>query len=529
MATRIVEELQKPGAFPWNPPSVEMIETHISWVFLAGERVVKVKRPVDFGFVDFTELERRRHFCQEEVRLNQRLTTGVYLGVAPIVSTPNGLQVDGEGEIVDWCTIMRRLPSDRMLDVLIRNGAAPDDLAELLSARLIPFHRQVPNACHGQDSDYLAVITENLDQLEVVAGAALPPFQLDLVCRSMRLFIEKHRSMLFARLPDWLREGHGDLRTEHICLESDGTVQIFDCVEFSENIRCADVASDLAFLLMDLRRLGAEEPATELIRLYRAAGFDLPDLLIRIYSAHRALVRAKVACLEAQNASNKDSDRHRFEAADFLNLATAAALTTRPVLIAISGLSGSGKSTVAKSLARALGASVHSSDIVRKRLTGLRPSQSAAASWRHGVYAPMWTAQTYEQLRALAAADLESGCPTIIDATLLDDDERNGFAGIAADGNVPFCIIETICDERVLLRRLRARQKKSDSVSDADVEIYRRQRSEVERNPPVLPAGAITATVETSSDGPASLDPVFQALSDADLLDLLSGNREDTH
>jgi uncharacterized protein len=526
MSTTLTHDLLKPAAYSWDPPGVELIETHISWVFLAGDYVLKVKRPVDFGFVDFTSLERRHHFCQEEVRLNRRLTADVYLGVVPIVRIGDGFRVDGDGEPVEWGTLMRRLPADRMLDVLLTSGGAPDRLAELLAERLLPFHRRPAPVCKGSTTDYLAVVTENLEQLDAFAAKPLPAGQLGLVADGMRRFIDERSGMLKARVPRWIREGHGDLRAEHICIESAGTLQLFDCVEFNQEIRCADVASDLSFLFMDLRRLGAPAVACHFLDRYRAAGFDLPGDLVRFYVAHRALVRAKVACLEMTGAP-PDARRHRaLEAADYLNLAIAAALPVSPVAIAISGLSGGGKSTVAAALARALDAPVHSSDAVRKRLAGIAPDQPAAAEWHAGIYTPEWTARTYDELRRLASEDLKTGRPVILDATFLKDRERLRLADLADTLRVPLLIVETICQEEVLLRRIRTRARQRGIAPDTTEKIYRRQKAAMEAAKPVLPAGALSVTVDTPSDGPIDLDPVLQQLSGAGLLATSPGTEE---
>ncbi len=337
-----IQMLLDPAVYPWPVDEVRLIETHISWVFLAGDRVVKLKRPVDLGFVDFRDPASRKQACADEVRLNARLTSGVYLGVVPV--TAQG--VDAPGEPLEWATLMRRMPADRMLDVLLRDGTAPANLAELLADRLIPFHQSpygaqsrdlslpehpapgshdsgrgnppwlpsssrrtspltpgnllepephlgnraagnkgahggapLPSPCPADPGTYLTVLTDNLDQVAEAAGDILGNGQLRTIDRSMRAFMGSERALLDERFAHWLLEGHGDLRCEHVCLEADA-MQIYDCVEFEIAIRCADVASDLAFLLMDLRRLGAQPVADELLARYRAAGFELPQAVI---------------------------------------------------------------------------------------------------------------------------------------------------------------------------------------------------------------------------------------------------------
>ena len=422
----IVNELLRPEAYPWQPESVELIETHISWVFLAGNRVVKLKRPVAFPFVDHTGLASRHHSCLDEVRLNRRLTDGVYLDVVPIVQTPEGCRVGGDGTPIEWATLMRRLPASAMLDVLLATGAAPADLAERLGERLIAFHRDIAPQCGHTPATAVAatrIITDNLDELAPFAGAPLGTIQLGLVVDAMRRFVAERDEFLQARaMAGWIREGHGDLRTEHVCLELGGAVQIFDCVEFNRDVRCADVASDLAFLLMDLTRFDAHQIAVTLLARYRATGMELPDELLRFYTAHRALVRAKIACLRHTDAGPEAAGSLALKAADYLDLATASAATMRPMLVLMTGLSGTGKSTVARRLARAFGACRFASDDVRKDLAGI--TGAAPAPWGEGIYRPEWTRATYDRLFALAEAHLCKGASVVLDASFLAAEQR---------------------------------------------------------------------------------------------------------
>jgi uncharacterized protein len=510
----IVSELMRPEAYPWQPKTVELIETHISWVFLAGNRVVKLKRPVAFPFVDHTSLASRHESCLDEVRLNRRLTDDVYLDVVPIVQTPDGCRVGGEGTPVEWATLMRRLSAGGMLDGLLASGAALADLSERLAARLIPFHRDIASSCGctpGTAAAATRIVTDNLDELEPFAGVPLGPIQLGLVIDAMRQFVAERDEVLRARAADgWIREGHGDLRAEHVCLEPDGTVQIFDCVEFNRDVRCADVASDLAFLLMDLCRLGVPQVAAALLARYCQAGIDLPDELLRFYSAHRALVRAKITCLQLSGMEPTAALIRAAEAVNYLDLATASALTIRPVLVVMTGLSGTGKSTVARRLARALGARLFTSDIVRKELAGI--AGAAPAAWEQGIYRPEWTTATYDRLFALAESSLSNGGPVVLDAAFLDAAQRTGAADVATRAGIRLVLVETICDQATVAARLAARAELGDSPSDATMATYLRQRSAITATPPQVPQNAVMIQVNTATRLPGGLDPVFTAL-----------------
>ena len=520
--------LLDPAAYPWQPEAVELIETHISWVYLAGDRVVKVKRPVTFPFVDHRSLARRHASCRDEVRLNRRLTDGVYLGVVPIVHTAQGYRVrlddamDAGETPVEWATLMRRLPAAGMLDHLLAAGGAPAALADRLAARLIPFHRDLAAPCAGDPAELegktTGIVTDNLDELAPFAGAPLDETQLALVTAAMRRFAGEQHGLLRQRAAaGWIREGHGDLRAEHVCFDEAGTTQIFDCVEFNREVRCADVASDLVFLLMDLSKLGAASVAADLLARYRAAGIDLPEALLRFYGGHRALVRVKITCLQLADADAAGRLALAEMAADYLAMASAATLTIRPALVVMTGLSGTGKSTVAVAVARALGLTTIATDLVRKELAGDEALPTGA--WQEGLYALERTAAIYAELFSRADALLAKGKGALLDGTFLADHRREEAAHLAATRHVPLVLIETICAEAVVACRLRARQAGGGSPSDATLETYRRQRAAMAADPPPVPPGAIHVRIDTSGEGPMALDPLFTALRDEGVIE----------
>ncbi|MGI8476548.1 MAG: AAA family ATPase [Thermomicrobiales bacterium] len=515
----LIRTLLRPEAYPWNPTSVELVETHMSWVFLAGDRVVKIKRPVRFGFVDHSGIGQRRFSCEEEVRLNRRLTDGVYLGTVPVGRHGDRLVVGGEGEPFDWATLMRCLPAERMLDSLLSSGSAPGDLADLLARRLIPFHREAAPRCDrgtgGSEAAVRAVVTSNLDELRAFAGGPIGAVQFALVEEAMRAFLVDNAPLLRRRVSDgWVREGHGDLRTEHICLDG-GVVQIFDCVEFSRAIRCADVASDLAFLLMDLGRLGAESIGSGLKERYNEARIDLPPPLVRFYRAHRALVRAKIDCLTIAEGLRPHPGLAS-AAAVHLDLATLSSLTVRPFVIAMTGLSGTGKSTVAAAIARATGADMVASDVVRKELAGV--TGSCPAGWGEGLYGAEWNERTYERLLAVAAESLGAGRPAVLDATFLDERWRERAVGLASAASAPFLLVETVCDEQLAAARIAARSAGGRSASDADIAVHDRQRAMRAGSPVAVPSGVVVVRVDTGTEAGGRLDPVFAALNKAGVL-----------
>jgi predicted kinase len=384
---------------------------------------------------------------------------------------------------------------------------------------LIAFHRDAAEPCDGEAGTVdrqARVVLDNLADLEPFAGSPLPATQLRIVADSLRAFCNDATELLNNRVVQrWIREGHGDLRTDHICLDERGQIQIFDCVEFNKNIRCADIASDLAFLLLDLERLGAAQISTRITQQYREASLQLPEPLLCFYRGHRALVKVKVSCLSWRDLPSEHRRAFFEEAMTYLDLATAAATTTRPVMIAMTGLSGTGKSVVAGALARALGATILSTDDLRKA-TGSRAEPPAG--WETGQYAPAKRAHVYAELFGRARDVVRSRKPVILDATFLESERRQEAARAAAEVGVPLIFVQTIASDEVVRERLKERAARRDSASEATVEIYERQAGAMKANPPASPATATNVLVDTLEDGPISLDRVFEALVEAKVL-----------
>jgi uncharacterized protein len=500
---RLIHDLMHPKAYPWAVDEVRLIETHVSWVFLTGARVLKIKRPVQFAFVDHRTPEARRESCEREVVLNRRLTNDVYLGVVPIRLGAEGrYHVDGPGEAREWGTLMRQLPADGMLDRLIEEDSAPPDFAGRLGDLLATFHREIAHPCVDDPGPaaaaQAAVVTDNVREIAPFAGPVLNPAQFDIVGAAMLAFAEQRRNSLEDRArAGWIRDGHGDLRAEHVCFEPDGSIQVYDCIDFNEQLRCLDVVSDIAFLLMDLRRLGEREVAERIVDRYRAAGISIPEAWRRFYETHRALVRVKVESLEASGTERDDPARHRRAAREYLDIAFESAIDVGPALFVMSGLSGTGKSTVARKIARATGSRWIRSDVIRRQLT---ESIDEREAWLSGAYDPSWTRRTYEQMFREGAEALRAGMPAILDATFLDQKYRERAAAVADELAAPCLLIETAAPEPVVRRRLEGRQRQQRDPSEATVEIYLRQRERLSANPVQVPAGVSYVRVETAND-----------------------------
>ncbi|MGD9712629.1 MAG: AAA family ATPase [Thermomicrobiales bacterium] len=468
--------LRRPTAFPWPVEDVQFIETHISWLYLAGDRVLKIRRPVRYPFVDHRTPESRKRSCLQEFALNRRLTTGVYLDVVPITRQGEGVQVDGTGEIIEWGTVMRRLPADRMLDRLIAANAVEAGLAERIGATLRRFHECAPVCATEKTAadQQSSVILGNIEELHHIGNRQISDQQLRQIAMVVGQFLNSQRIMLESRATGgWIRDGHGDLRTDHICVENDGTLQIFDCIEFNDALRCSDIASDLAFLLMDMRRLDRNDLADAILEGYDAPPEMLPSSLLRLYETHRALVRVKTESLTA-TSSSADAPLHFSSAARYLDTAFRSAIETGASLMVMTGLSGTGKSTIAGKIAYATGASWLRTDDLRAAISPGLPIRDAA--WLEGAYAPEQTARTYAELFRSAREVLGAGKPVVLDGAFLDQQLREGAASVGRQAGVPVVLLETTLPESTVRERLDARASEGRDPSAATYGTYLRQR-----------------------------------------------------
>ena len=310
----VLDAMRAPRFYPHRPERVDVVETHISFVFLAGERVYKVKKKLSLPFLDYSTLERRRHFCEEEVRLNRRLAPDTYIGVRSIVRVQGGFRLGAveEPNAVEYAVEMHRLPEDRTLECLVRSGEADEAMAERIARRIADFHRDAEPAAAGRGGaeEIKERLDENLRTTLPFVGLAIDRHAYAAVERFSDVFVLSRRALLDERAErGHVREGHGDLRAEHIVVEP-GRITVYDCVEFDERLRFVDVASDLAFLYMDLERIGAGTLATALEHAYvERSGDEQLRALIPFYACYRAWVRVKATCLRAGQLGEEDARR----------------------------------------------------------------------------------------------------------------------------------------------------------------------------------------------------------------------------
>lgn len=499
-----VRGLLNPAAYPQPPERVDLVQTHISYVFLAGDAVYKTKKPVDFGFINQVAPERREFFCHEEVRLNSRLAPDVYVGVVPVTRLADGrYTVDpaATGEVVEWAVQMHRLSDDRTLDHLLTAHVEPPGIAATLAQRLLAFHeaaevvRNDPGFA-GAPAEH-AWWAREYSEAEQYIGDTWRADDAATTSAFIAHALDTHAALFDERLAGGrVVDGHGDLQAKHVYV-LDATLDhaaerlaIVDCIEFTDwfHFRYLDVGYDIAFLAMDLEAQGRADLGDELAGRYIAAAHDeTMGVLQPLHRAFRAFVRGKVESIGAHATEVPADVRAHLatSAARYFRLAaTYAQRATAPALIVMSGLPGTGKSTVAATLAGHIGAAYLSSDTVRKQLAGIDPRTRADDQYHAGLYAPDMHQRTYEELRRRAAVHLAAGRPVVLDAMHGRADERAAAIALAVAHGVPALIAELRLDDEAARERIDGRADDPYRTSDATWEVYRQQAAAFEAPDP---------------------------------------------
>jgi uncharacterized protein len=481
--------MMRPEFYPERPARVELRETHISRVFIAGDFVYKTKKAVHFSFIEAAALARRFELCRAELILNARLARGIYLAVVPILHSSDGYALGGPCEhpvagAVEYAVKMRRLDDDAMLERRVVSGRLEPSAIRAIAKRLAEFHASAARDKSWQYGSAAAVwrlVIGNLAECESFIGAGLERGVFDELDKFCRGAVTAQWELINARARGGkVCDGHGDLRAEHVSLEG-GRIDVIDCVEFNESLRYGDVALDAAFLAMDLDRLGARPLSREFVRAYIDVSRD-DDLasVLPLYKCHRAIVRAKVASIAAgaRGASSDEIEKARAKARKFFALALEYAQSAARALIVICGRSGTGKSTLARVVRERTGFIAINSDRVRKQHAGLAPEAVAHEAYGRGIYSESSTRATYDTMLAEAERELSQNRGVILDATYKDRAERRNVLELARRLAVPLLFVECRADEAEVLRRLRARASDPKRVSDADAAVYHAQGAE---------------------------------------------------
>ncbi len=496
------QALLKPETYPRETGPIEYRETHISRLYFTARHVYKVKKPVDFGFLNFTTLDRRRFYCQEEVRLNQRFCPDTYLGVTEIRREKNRIRIDGQGDVVDYAVVMNRLPEHLMLDRLIESGT-PSLAAEMprLGQRIAQFHRESEICRSVAGRSNLDVVRrnwqENFTQSASFVGETLSE-KAQAVCSDyVERFLKEHEPLMLQREEDgFILDGHGDLHTEHICMTD--PIRVYDCIEFNQRFRIGDVAADLAFLLMDLDFRGRRDLSAPLLQTYRQAAGSDPDLmkLLPFYQIYRAWVRGKVeSFLSADSEVSKETRMQAQQRArQYFN--RALGYLVPPALILTCGYMGVGKTTVGQAVAKAIDAPLLRSDALRKELAGIPPEEKRLDAFGKGLYRPAMTRRTYRLLLERSGELLAAERPVVADASFAHKADRELFRDLALRADVPCLLLFMECDRQTALNRLRRRRNLAADASDGRPELFDRQTETFES--PEDETGVIK--VDTSRD-----------------------------
>lgn len=515
--TAILDALRDPRAFDHPVGEIEVVHTHASAVVLAGEHVYKLKKPVDFGFLDYSTLEQRKAMCTAELDLNQRLAPGVYLGLVPIVIRDGRVRLGGAGEIIEYAVHMRRLPEESTLLARLQSGDLNPALVGRIGRLMARFHR---SARRGEDVSLHATFEavrlncqDNFTSLADHAGVVAPRSELLRLQLETQAELEAQSDLIDRRARAQVAcETHGDLRLEHVYLLDADQLAIVDCIEFSERFRCADPVSDIAFLAMDLRAHGAWELAKTLMAAYfDESGDEDGRALEPLYVAYRSTVRAKVRALQAAGAGVPEASRaHALQLARAhiqLGVGELAPHGERPCLVLVGGLPGTGKSVLSRNLSGASGFSWLRTDAIRKELAGLDPLAPAAAGVRAGIYTPEWNEKTYGECLDRAREHLFSGSRVLVDASFKEEVRRVEFVEAARQWGVPVRLLVCCTAAKLVKQRLAAR---TNDPSDADWSIYEHVQGSWE---PFGPGTApLVDEIDTSGTQEASLALALEAL-----------------
>ena len=459
-----------------------MIETHISFIVLTGTFAYKIKKSVDLGFLDFTTLEKRRFFCQEELRLNARLAPQIYLDVVPIGGTREVPRVGDDAQAIEYAVKMLEFPQEALADRVLARGELTSRHMDLLAALVAEFHarshRSGESDGYGTPEAILASVAQNFAQIRAVPEHAVNLRVLDAIetwtrqehVRLCNVFAQRKRE-------GQVRECHGDLHLGNIVF-LDGEPRAFDCIEFNPDLRWIDVMNEVAFLVMDLHAAYRPDFARRFLNTYLEFSGDYGGLrVLPYYFAYRAMVRGKIGLMRArqiepgiEGSGTLQEGGHRY-----LELARSGTRPGPGFLAITHGFSGSGKTTLSQPLVELTGAIRIRSDIERKRMHGSSLTDHREPAVASGLYYANVTDSTYQRLLDLAGTILESGHGVIVDATFLKQRHRDMFCALATRARVPFSIVDFTVREKILRERITARLQQGQDASDADLAVLEHQ------------------------------------------------------
>jgi hypothetical protein len=481
----LVQQMLQPEFYPHPVQQVQLIQTHVSYVLLTGEYAYKLKKPVNFGFLDYSTLEKRHHFCQEELRLNQRGAAVLYLEVLPITEMGDRYQLAGSGQPLEYVVKMQQFPQETLLTSLFDRGELTEELLVHLAQAIALFHLSAPTNDYirsfGEIPQVRQSIDENYQQTEQYIGGPQTQSQFDETRNYTDRFFATQADLFARRMAqNWIRECHGDLHLRNICLWND-QLYLFDCIEFNEPFRFVDVMFDIAYIVMDLQARQRPDLSTLFINTYVEQTGDWEGLqILPLYVSRQSYVRAKVTSFLLNDPGVPAAEKQAAQetAALYYRLAWQVTRPQSGQLFLMSGLSGSGKTTTARQIARQIGAVHLRSDAVRKHLAGIPLSQRGDAS----LYTSEMSEKTYFRLLELGIQLAQSGYRVILDAKYDRQpmrqaviDRLNQVNGNTSSHEIPLQIIHCTAPTEVLTTRL---QQRTGDIADATVEVLAQQSFE---------------------------------------------------
>jgi aminoglycoside phosphotransferase family enzyme/predicted kinase len=469
--------------YPHHSQKVALVQTQMSFIFLTGDYAYKVKKPVNLGYLDYTTLEKRHFFCQQEIELNRRLCPEVYLEVVPIVESEGRFQLGGNGEVVEYAVKMKQLPAEQMMDRLLPSDKVTEEMVTSIAYKLADFHQKARTSPEISNYGSLHAIKvnteENFSQTEKYVGTSISHHVYSFTKDYTNKFMEEHKELFQKRVAEGrIRDCHGDLHAAHVCFTNG--ICIYDCIEFNDRFRYGDVASEVAFLAMDLDRFNRADLSRVFVDAYVQASGDKELLkLLAFYKCYRAYVRGKVESFKLDDPFIADKDTALEAARSYFRLAYRYA-RGKKLLFIVAGLVGTGKTTVAQALGRSLGLTVISSDIVRKELAGIPPTERRFEPISSGIYSEEFTRRTYQEMFTRAKSLLLQGGSVIMDASFKQRQHRLEAKKLAEAMDADFAVLECVLDEPTVKNRLEQRVKEG-SVSDGRWEVYLAQKDEFEK------------------------------------------------
>jgi aminoglycoside phosphotransferase family enzyme/predicted kinase len=535
----LIAALSDPRAYPEAIEAVEVRQTHISIVLLAGRWVYKIKKPLRLGFLDYSTLERRRHFCAEELRINRRLASEIYVGVVAIAESAGVVRVEGPGEVIEWAVKMVRLPAEATLRASLEHGAVGPAVLGELAQRLAAFHARAERSPEVAASGRFAIVArnarENFSESADQVGTTISRAVFERLRTLTDQALDQLHDTIEARAARGVPcDGHGDLRLDHVyrlprtggagtAAAATTELLIIDAIEFSARFRHADPVADIAFLVMDLEACGEHGLASGFADAYFDASGDVEGrALLPYYTAYRAAVRGKVEGLKAAEPEISADDRagalQKARARWLLALSALEAKSRRPCLVLVAGLPGAGKSTLARGLAEVADFTLIRSDVVRKELAGVAGLTSSPHPFGQGIYSREWNDRTYAECLRRAGASVFDGRRVLVDASFGAEARRRLFLEAARRWGVPGMLLVCHVDEAVVEARLRARQH---DVSDADWPIHRQAAAAWEPLGPETEARA--GTIDTDGSPEAALARGLVVLRERGLAEEVTG------